>query len=179
AVLAVVITDGSGGQALGEVVVNVASVNDPPEWLKALPDSVVLTNRNVQINLTGSALDVDGDDIVWRGQGTGDVGIEVDDRGAASIFASLDWVGETTVFVFAGDGKEESSGVPIRVIRAQALNTLPGDFDGNGEVGFPDFLAFAQAFGQDSPSLEADLNGDRRVDFADFLVFVQNFGRKS
>lgn len=177
--LELIATDGSGGQAQGEVFVSVASVNDPPEWVKALPDSVVLTDRNERIDLSGSAEDVDGDEIVWRGQGTGDVGIEVDSRGIASIFAALDWVGEGTVFVFAGDGTLESNGIPIRVIRAQALNTLPGDFDGNGEVGFPDFLAFAQAFGQDNPSLEADLNGDQRVDFADFLVFVQNFGRTS
>jgi hypothetical protein len=179
-ILEMVVTDASGGQVRGEVVLNVASVNDPPE-LKAgaLPDSVVLTDRNALISLKDAALDVDGDDLIWTGQGTDDVGIEIDEQMVAQIFAPLDWVGEATVFVFVSDGSTNGFAHSIRVVRRQASNILPGDFDGNGEVGFPDFLAFAQAFGQDNPSSEADLNGDGRVDFSDFLVFAQNFGRKS
>ena len=178
--LALSVTDGSLGQTKGEVVLNVASVNDAPHFVAGvLPDSVVLDARNVVVSLVGAAVDVEGDALVWTGQGTGNVGVEIVDGTGAQIFASLDWVGEATVFVFVGDGKSEVVGHSILVMRQQALNALPGDFDGNGEVGFPDFLAFAQAFGQDNPSSEADLNGDGRVDFADFVVFAQNFGRTS
>jgi len=49
------------------------------------------------------------------------------------------------------------------------------DFDGNGDVGFGDFLAFAQAFG--SAQTDFDLDGSGGVDFGDFLIFVQSFGK--
>jgi hypothetical protein len=54
------------------------------------------------------------------------------------------------------------------------------DFDGDGAVGFTDFLIFAGGFGATigdqsfNPILDLDQNGD--VGFADFLVFAQAFG---
>ena len=58
-----------------------------------------------------------------------------------------------------------------------ALNTLPGDIDGNGEVAFSDFLVLSANFGQDSP-LYSDGNIDLEggIAFADFLVLSSNFG---
>ena len=49
------------------------------------------------------------------------------------------------------------------------------DFDGDGRVGFPDFLMFARAY--DGADLRFDLNGSGQVDFPDFLIFARNFGR--
>lgn len=49
------------------------------------------------------------------------------------------------------------------------------DFDNDGEIGFRDFVAFAQAFSTDNPIF--DLDGSGTVDFADFLEFAKNFGK--
>jgi hypothetical protein len=54
---------------------------------------------------------------------------------------------------------------------------LAGDFNGDGSVGFPDFLAFAGAFGKES--VEFDLTGDGKVGFPDFLIFAGNFGKSA
>ena len=53
---------------------------------------------------------------------------------------------------------------------------LPGDFDGDEEVGFGDFFLFADAFG--STDWQCDLNGSGQVDFDDFFLFSDNFGKK-
>ena len=57
-----------------------------------------------------------------------------------------------------------------------ALNTLPGDLDGNGEVAFADFLVLSSNFGKDLP-LYTDGNIDLEggVAFADFLLLSSNF----
>lgn len=54
------------------------------------------------------------------------------------------------------------------------------DFDGDGSVGFSDFLSFATAFGstEDSDGFDPrfDLDGDGQVGFSDFLQFAITFG---
>ena len=54
------------------------------------------------------------------------------------------------------------------------------DFDGDGTVGFSDFLVFASAFGSRKGDAKynagQDLNSDGSVDFTDFLIFAQSFG---
>lgn len=56
---------------------------------------------------------------------------------------------------------------------------LLGDFNGDGVVNFPDFLAFANAFGKQTGEsgfdVQFDLNSNGRVDFPDFLIFVSRF----
>ncbi len=58
--------------------------------------------------------------------------------------------------------------------------SLP-DFDGDGTVGFGDFLLFAENFGlshgDDGYDARFDLNGDWEVGFSDFVIFSRNFGR--
>ena len=55
------------------------------------------------------------------------------------------------------------------------------DFDGDGTIGFGDFVMFAGVFGarQDDEKYEAtyDLNGDGEIGFSDFVIFAQNFGK--
>ena len=52
---------------------------------------------------------------------------------------------------------------------------LTPDFDGDGQVGFPDFLAFAGQFGarQGDGRYDAkyDLDDDGEIGFSDFLIF--------
>ncbi len=54
------------------------------------------------------------------------------------------------------------------------------DFDGDGTVGFSDFLQFAAQFGlsQGDAGYDArfDLDGDATVGFSDFLIFAGSFG---
>ena len=54
------------------------------------------------------------------------------------------------------------------------------DIDGNGIVGFSDFLAFAQNFGKtkSSPGFDSRLDFDKngKVDFTDFIYFAGHYG---
>lgn len=56
------------------------------------------------------------------------------------------------------------------------------DFDGDGTVGFPDFLAFAGSFGSSRGDARYeerfDLDGDGSVAFSDFLIFAGAFGSR-
>ena len=58
---------------------------------------------------------------------------------------------------------------------------LRTDFDGNGNVGFQDFLLFAShygyAAGHANYDARYDLDGDGRIGFGDFLIFVRDYGR--
>ena len=57
------------------------------------------------------------------------------------------------------------------------------DFDGDGTIGFGDFVIFAGVFGarQSDERYEAkyDLNGDGEIGFSDFVIFAQNFGKEA
>ena len=69
----------------------------------------------------------------------------------------------------------------LTTVSAIRFNATPSpDFDGDGTVGFSDFLAFASAFGsqQGDATFDArfDLDGDGSVGFGDFLAFAADFG---
>ena len=55
------------------------------------------------------------------------------------------------------------------------------DFNGDGTVGFADFLAFVPHFGKNPGDagydLKFDLDGDQGIGFSDFLIFAQSFGQ--
>ncbi len=54
-----------------------------------------------------------------------------------------------------------------------------GDIDGDGEVGFGDFLRLSQSFGtQVDAGHDGDLDGDGHVVFSDFLLLARNFGKR-
>ena len=56
------------------------------------------------------------------------------------------------------------------------------DFDGDGTVGFSDFLKFAAQFGLNQSDVEYDarfdLDGDGAIGFGDFLIFAIAFGKE-
>ena len=60
--------------------------------------------------------------------------------------------------------------------------TASPDFDGNGTVGFSDFVQFASRFGaqQGDTGYDArfDLDADGVIGFSDFLIFARNFGKE-
>ena len=66
-----------------------------------------------------------------------------------------------------------------RAIVCEPLNSLLGDFDGDGNVGFTDFLILSANFGADVDEYVAgDANCDGAVAFDDFLVLSENFGQR-
>jgi len=56
---------------------------------------------------------------------------------------------------------------------------LLGDLDGNGSVGFEDFLTLSQNFGSMGTYTEGDLDLNGIVEFSDFLAFSNSFGQTS
>ncbi len=56
-----------------------------------------------------------------------------------------------------------------------AQTAADADFDGSGTVDFPDFVAFAQAFGSGQAGF--DFDGSGTVDFPDFVTFAGLFGQ--
>ena len=79
-------------------------------------------------------------------------------------------------------GKFEVFADPV-VLRFSRQGGLPADFDGDGTVGFSDFLRFAGAFGsgRGDAGYDAryDLDGNGNVGFSDFVIFAGAFGAKS
>ena len=64
----------------------------------------------------------------------------------------------------------------LLLIPAVAIaHSLGADFDGDGEVGFSDFLLFATSFG--SGNARFDLDNDGKVEFNDFLLFAADYGK--
>ncbi|MDE2954936.1 MAG: hypothetical protein OXR71_10460 [Gemmatimonadota bacterium] len=61
--------------------------------------------------------------------------------------------------------------------------TLAADFDGDGTIGFGDFLLFVDHFGltQGDARYDAgyDLDGDGTIGFGDFLIFANAFDEKT
>ena len=57
-----------------------------------------------------------------------------------------------------------------------------GDFDGDLDVDFADFLAFVGVFGVSSSDANydarMDMSGDGIINFFDFLIFARIFGTK-
>ena len=118
----------------------------------------------------GGILDVGGV-ALWgdrgdRGGGSGLIGhvrFEVKEGFADSTFLAIIQIGFT-----GSDGSLQEQQVRI-VARLEAGQVVVGDFDGDGAVGFSDFLLFATGFG--GTDSRFDLNGDGAVGFADFLIF--------
>lgn len=68
----------------------------------------------------------------------------------------------------------------IRRLFLKASTSRSADFDGNGKIGFEDFLLFANAYGKivgEYATIFApfDLDLDGKVGFGDFLIFVRAF----
>ncbi|MCE2436378.1 MAG: hypothetical protein J4F29_26205, partial [Candidatus Latescibacteria bacterium] len=78
-------------------------------------------------------------------------------------------------------GQFESATMDVRV--ELNLQDLTSDFDGDGQVNFSDFLAFAGQFGarQGDGKYEAkyDLDSDGAIGFDDFLLFSSSFGKEA
>ncbi|MDE3256945.1 MAG: choice-of-anchor D domain-containing protein [Gemmatimonadota bacterium] len=81
-----------------------------------------------------------------------------------------------TITISSDDPENSSVTVAISGTAIVVSVNPRADFDNDGEIGFSDFLAFAQAFGTDNATF--DLDGNGLVDFPDFLEFARNFGKR-
>jgi hypothetical protein len=77
---------------------------------------------------------------------------------------------------------DEGSVLSIDLVLAEGTPAEPtelvGDIDGDGTVGFSDFLILSASFGQDvEPGTNGDLDGNGNVGFPDFLALSANFGK--
>jgi hypothetical protein len=112
--------------------------------------------------LTGDleAVDAIGDTTIYRGEVT------------------FPETGEYVIVILGKDGLGNFAGQRQLFVSVQL--GPPGDFDGDGSVGFTDFLLFAQHFGlvvsDDGWDQRFDLDGDGEVGFTDFIAFAAAFG---
>jgi hypothetical protein len=81
-----------------------------------------------------------------------------------------------------GEGNaDEGSVLSIDLVAARGTvvggSDLPADIDGDGEVGFSDFLILSDNFGNEvEPGTDGDIDGNGVVDFTDFLILSDTFG---
>lgn len=174
------VRDPPGGSTAGEFQVFVLPVNDAPEILEAnLPDSIEIMDRSYTVTLEGVGVDVDdgAEALVWTVGALDTLQAETVSSTSFRLFAPVHWVGSETVVFWLTDASGESARVSLVVYRQQPLQTLPGDFDGNGEVDFSDFVMFVQNYQVENSVGLYDLTGDGKVNLSDFLVFAQNYGK--
>ncbi|MDA0709303.1 MAG: cohesin domain-containing protein, partial [bacterium] len=94
---------------------------------------------------------------------------------AVALTSAILSTGSTQKTVTLGVGTEVIIGVdPVSTDRS-------ADFDGDGEVGFTDFIQFAQAFGardgEAKYNAQMDLDSSGDIGFTDFIQFAGAFGK--
>ena len=96
-----------------------------------------------------------------------------------AVLALLAIVCQSAIGADASDGDETALAASVDD-NDDDTASIP-DFDGDGTIGFGDFVIFAGVFGarQGDEKYEAthDLNGDGEIGFSDFLIFAENFGK--
>ena len=91
----------------------------------------------------------------------------------------FDEEGVYTVLILGRDELGNFAGQ--RQIRVEVGQKIMGDFNGDREVGFQDFVLFAQGYGKTRGNSgwdeRFDLDGDGEVGFQDFIIFAGVYGR--
>lgn len=103
-------------------------------------------------------------------------------------FTLLGNTDSTTVTIISAAYAQPSGPIAIEIGSEGARVVIGGtaertaDFDGDGEVGFSDFILFAGKFGsqEGQPGFDSrfDLDGDGAVGFPDFITFAGKFGTR-
>ena len=81
---------------------------------------------------------------------------------------------------FSSEGDGTATHAMTTSAKGDDTASIP-DFDGDGTIGFGDFVIFAGVFGtsrgDEKYAATYDLNGDGEIGFSDFVIFAQNFGK--
>ena len=125
------------------------------------------TNRGEFIDAGGASL--------TGASGNGDGFLARLDFKVTDAFSDSTYMAVTAIGLSLKDGTLQDQTIRVIARLTAKESGLTGDFDGDGSVGFQDFLIFAQGFG--GTDSRFDLDGDGSVGFRDFLVFAQNFGK--
>ncbi len=142
-----------------------------------------------------SGTDLNGSALLSRVSGTGNPTLSMLSLSAVAVPAN-GYLGQVNLSVsraltssdvlavstasLAGPGGVQNLDVSVALLSFTQAAACPGDFDGDGTVGLPDFLALAGAFGSRSGDANynalMDLDGSGAVDLSDFLAFAGVFG---
>ena len=137
---------------------------------------------------TGLRLDASGTVEVGGASVSGVAGVAEGRLGVLRFKVLRGFTGETSIALVGG---RLTLGTGVNDYTSDVILSVSGiaggsvvktpDFNGNGQVDFPDFLMFASAFGKrvgDAGFQDAlDLDDSGVIDFPDFLSFAQQFGK--
>tara|TARA_Y100000588_G_scaffold362925_1_gene425104 strand:+ start:589 stop:3684 length:3096 start_codon:yes stop_codon:yes gene_type:complete len=165
---------GDGGQATA------AYLNTPSAVaLDADGNVLVVDSANDRVRRVGT------DGVILTYLGTEDPAV-VSDNGDGRSADEARLTDPTDIFITPGGdiyiadaGADRVRRISARAVEPPApafdpIDPALADFDGNGSVGFSDFLEFAAAFGGSESRFDIDESGT--VDFGDFLRFASVFG---
>ena len=81
----------------------------------------------------------------------------------------------------AGPNDDSATSTTVSIDASEDDTASIPDFDGDGTIGFGDFVKFAAKYGLNQGDVgydaQFDLNDDSKIGFADLLIFAENFGK--
>jgi len=108
-----------------------------------LPDTVLVGNEALLVDLVGGDVDDDLAQLRWFVTSLSDSLTAEVEGSRLTMTATPDWNGSALVTIQLAD-----EGGLVDFLSIRALGTaIKGDFDRSGSVDFTDFLMFAEAFG--------------------------------
>ena len=102
-------------------------------------------------------------------------------EGPAELFPVDDSPDEPDAIVTEVPSVDEVIEPEVPLVAEEVVEVSPiGDINGDGTVGFGDFLSFSRSFGLAAESNElADFDEDGFIGFPDFLVFSRSYNRRN
>ncbi|MFT5367005.1 MAG: hypothetical protein ACI8V2_001962 [Candidatus Latescibacterota bacterium] len=163
------------------------------EVVLAFDTTAVAFNRFTLVDLYGSATPIISSaagsaqfSVVFFGTET--VSRDSGSAGRAQ-FTLLGNADPTQIRIVSASFATSSGTLPLEIgsdgaqVTVQGTSEPSADFDGDGEVGFTDFISFAGKFGtrvgQEGFDPRFDLDGDGSIGFPDFITFAGKFGTKT
>ena len=174
--LRVVVSDVAGDSSEVRVPIRVEAVNDPPVFLSQLPEIKVSQDTVVDLGQFVSDVDDSLSTLSWSVMGAQSVTAGIGPGGELSLSVPAGWSGAETLTVVVADsaGRRALASMTVSGV------VLKGDFDEDGDVGFTDYVLFAQNFGRKEGDTgydaRFDLVANGRIDFQDFVAFATAFG---
>lgn len=151
-----------------------AQLIDPTDVVIDTTGNLYIADQRLirKVDPSGTITNLAGDGITRASTGDGNLATDAKISSAFSLVITPDGY-----LYFTDDASHR-----IRVINLNVPHTTTPtpDFNGNGTVDFPDFIAFAGAFGlrTDQANFDAkfDLDTSGDIGFSDFLIFATAFG---